>query len=267
MTRRTGSRPAGFTLIELLVVIAIIAVLISLLIPAVMKFRGTADRTKNDWRMKQMTVGAKKFQDAHQVDHLPHPPFRLQNKYVAGTYDREQAYLKQVFPHLDLNATGLTDVTLDDGNQILVFFTTGGVALKHQGFSMSAKQPFLPKTVDGEERKGPYIEISADKQPMIGPSINGQAWFLDPFGTPYAVFFPRKKSYLTTPAQQFLGAVTPFHQGGTPPKYDNPNDIQVISAGPNKAFGAGGSWSSGATGDGADDTSNFSGGRPLGSGP
>jgi len=71
-TSWAAGRRAGFTLVELLVVIGIIAILVSILLPALGKARNQANSVKCATNLRQLYMACQMFAAEHK-DHLPRP--------------------------------------------------------------------------------------------------------------------------------------------------------------------------------------------------
>jgi prepilin-type N-terminal cleavage/methylation domain-containing protein/prepilin-type processing-associated H-X9-DG protein len=93
-SRQVGGRaPRGFTLVELLVVIAIIAVLMSLLLPAVQMVRASGRRTQCGSNMRQVGLAMAQFCDTHR-GRFPYTSHNSAN-------DEKQSWVYTIAPFLE----------------------------------------------------------------------------------------------------------------------------------------------------------------------
>ncbi len=100
--RSVSRRRRGFTLIELLVVIAIIAILVSLLLPAVQQAREAARRTQCKNNLKQLALALHNYESAHSTL----PPSRLNPNFVIedhpnGGASGYQSWTTLALPYLE----------------------------------------------------------------------------------------------------------------------------------------------------------------------
>jgi prepilin-type N-terminal cleavage/methylation domain-containing protein len=93
----------GFTLIELLVVIAIIAILISLLLPAVQQAREAARMTQSRNNLKQLGLALHNYHDAHSVFPAAYLSDTRSPSRDPNTYDGPNGFAwgTMLLPYLD----------------------------------------------------------------------------------------------------------------------------------------------------------------------
>lgn len=256
----TVRRRAGFTLIELLVVIAIIGILISLVSAAVMKIleKGPSTKTSADIAELQAAIGT--FKTKFGVKYLP-SRFLLCERITQYQSSADPvlaanslAFLQAMFSksigygsngsvlHLDWNADGRdTGPVVLEGHQCLVFFL-GGVQVSQgqlhgcEGFSRNKRNP--------SARGGERIRFFEFK-PKFLTNRSGYFSYMDGWEKqPYAYFSSEgtENGYGVNDCRS-LG-VQPYYKGDIKGirQYHRPDGFQIISAGADGIFGAGGQF-------------------------
>ena len=112
------SRSRGFTLIELLVVIAIIAILVSLLLPAVQQAREAARRTQCKNNLKQIGLALHNYHDVHGLFPTGSVPqtdgtanFVNQASFGWSSFILPQIEQANIFNNLGISELSLFEVT------------------------------------------------------------------------------------------------------------------------------------------------------------
>lgn len=173
--QQPSHRRPGFTLIEIMVVIVIIAILISLLLPAINGIRRRARVAQVRSEISTLESAIASFRQEYGIE----PPGSIRLYATAAGWNTaasgrdeairiaSRAYIRQVWPQFDFTSTaggaswsGNKDL---NGAECLVFFLGGVTDVSGKtlnGFSKSPSQPFSQQ---GSNRIKPFFDFSPDR--------------------------------------------------------------------------------------------------------
>jgi len=266
----------GFTLIELLMVISIIAILVALITPAVQSAFRTAKIGRVSAELTGLDAAANQFKARYGVNP---PSFIVLDESGSNWPEQSKRVLRRIYGlefdfsiQRDFNGDGDEDdgrITLT-GDECLVFFLGGmpsrqGGNFVLTGFSHSKANPFKR----GGQRRISFFN-DWDVSRLSDRDDDGMPSYYDMFnlpgegGRPYLYLSTTKNGTYDISDVGWSGMGSVYLQGSanTPWKKDG---VQIISPGPDNAYGNGGRWviddSSSLALPDLDNITNFSGGQ------
>jgi prepilin-type N-terminal cleavage/methylation domain-containing protein len=283
----TPRRRSGFTLIELLIVIAIIVILVALLLSGIFYAYSRMKEAGAVSEVKQLDASLQAFKAKYGI--YPVSRIRLCSNYAQytnsptpnanGGVALDQAsisFINRMWPNIGAwsninwagNGSNVDEIL--EGDQCLVFFL-GGIptpsnnSFTFNGFSVNPKDPSAVNSNAGIVP--PFYAFPFDRVYLRNgnnfPSFSDYYARTNPAPTPYIFFsaYNRRNGYAPSFAQPILGVSPYFTSNG---QYLNPDTCQIICAGANGNYGAGGQWTP-QTADtiypagsaGSDDLTNF----------
>lgn len=108
----------GFTLLEVLVVIGVIALLMSLLLPAIQNAREAARRTQCKSNLRQMALGLESF----ETTHTHYPTSQLFDPHGIGPFGTTWSFLAKILPYIEQSSL------YNEGNVPLSSLVDSGIA-------------------------------------------------------------------------------------------------------------------------------------------